>query len=119
MYQKAKKNQLKFYLGELYLKICYQISSFAEFQAVLKALEFAKHHNLKHLWIETDSMNVVLASKNTALVPWRPRNNWEGSRVIFTHTCREENYCADALARHGHHISDFTWLGDLPSFIRY
>jgi hypothetical protein len=46
--------------------IGYQSFSFAEFQAVLKALEIAKHKNWKHLWIESDSMNVVLAYKNTA-----------------------------------------------------
>lgn len=67
MYQKdkkkIKKNQLQFYLGGLSLNICYQSSSFAEFQAVLKALEIAKHHNWKDLWIETESMNVVLASR--------------------------------------------------------
>jgi len=43
--------------------INYHDFSFDEFKVVLKAIEIPKQKNKSKLWIETDSMNVVHASK--------------------------------------------------------
>lgn len=78
-----------------------------------------------HLWIESVSQNVVLAFSNVHMVPWTTRNCWSNcmemvrnKRCIFIHIFRVGNCIVDALAKHGHNLSDELWWKDVPSFIR-
>ncbi|KEH25972.1 hypothetical protein MTR_6g038610 [Medicago truncatula] len=42
----------------------------------MRAIEIASQHNWTQLWLESDSMLVVNAFKNHALVPWKLSNRW-------------------------------------------
>ncbi|MCH84036.1 ribonuclease H protein, partial [Trifolium medium] len=58
-----------------------QSSLFAELCGVLRAIEIAAQRNWLNLWIETDSSLVVLAFKNSSLIPWSLRNRWPNCQV--------------------------------------
>ncbi|XP_024172314.1 uncharacterized protein LOC112178392 [Rosa chinensis] len=96
----------------------------AEVLAVIEALRIAWVKRWAHIWLETDSMLVVQYFKNPKLVPWRLRIAWSNC-LFFTHTIhfrvshtfREGNAVADALANHGALNAGYRWWDDLPSFI--
>lgn len=81
---------------------------FAELSAAMRAIEIASQQNWTQLWLESDSMLVVNAFKNHALVPWKLRNRWYNCihtvlsmNFIVSHIFREGNQCADILANVG------------------
>jgi len=86
------------------------------------AMEFAAQFGWSMIWLETDSLSVVLAFKNQDLIPFRLRNRWHnclqlGFTTICSHIYREGNCCADLLANHGHALSGVSWFEALPSFL--
>ncbi|XP_062027735.1 uncharacterized protein LOC133743716 [Rosa rugosa] len=96
----------------------------AEVLAVIEALRIAWVKSWTHIWLETDSMLVVHYFKNPKLVPWRLWRAWSNclsfTRMIHfrvSHTFREGNTVADALANHGAFNAGYSWWDDLPSFI--
>lgn len=91
----------------------------------MRTIEIAKQNNWCYLWLELNSMLVVNAFKNHALVPWKLRNRWDNClnmicsiNFIVSHILREENQCADYLANIGLTLNVLTvWL-ELPFGIR-
>lgn len=79
---------------------------------------------LKDLWLESDSILVVLTFSNHTLVPWSIRNRWlncigltKNMLFVVGHIYREDNICADKLARFASSLNDFCWLNSAPIFI--
>ncbi|KAG4384900.1 hypothetical protein GLYMA_13G358333v4 [Glycine max] len=79
---------------------------------------------LKDLWLESDSILVVLTFSNHTLVPWSIRNRWlncigltKNMLFVVGHIYREDNFCADKLARFASSLNDFCWLNSAPIFI--
>lgn len=97
---------------------------YAELSGALRAIELAKQFNWFNLWLELDSLLVVNAFKNKALVPWRLRNRWDkclnivsNMNFIVSHIFREGNQCADHLANMGLTCNiPYIWM-QLPSSI--
>ena len=78
------------------------------------------------VWLESDSLQLVRAFNQNVTVPWQVSNRWnncknlvKGFHFICTHTPREGNQVADALAKNGHSLTCFTsqWWNDPPSFL--
>lgn len=72
----------------------------------------AAHYHWFNLWLETNSMLVLQAFKNSNLVPWQIRNRWDNVHIllsimhcIVTHIFREGNQVVDSLANFGFSIS--------------
>jgi ribonuclease HI len=101
-------------------------SYLAELQGALRAIEVAHQMNWKNLWIETDSVLVVLAFKNPNLhVAWSLRNRWNNALVllrqmnlIVSHIFREGNQVADCLANYGLSLSSIKFWQVMPLFIK-
>jgi isoprenylcysteine carboxyl methyltransferase (ICMT) family protein YpbQ len=82
--------------------------------------------NWKNLWIETDSVLVVLAFKNMNLhVAWSLRNIWHNAIVllrqmnfIVSHIFREENQVADCSANYGLSLSSIMFWHEMSLFIK-
>jgi ribonuclease HI len=88
------------------------------------AIEVVVQKGWKKLWLETDSMLVVLAFKSAKVVPWSLRNRWDNCLTIIskmhffvTHIYREGNHCADKLASLGLSLPGYTWWNTAPSLI--
>jgi len=101
------------------------VSSFhAEIIGAMRAIETAFHRNWTNLWLESDSMLVVMASSNTDIVPWPLRNRLLNCRkllfnmhFVVSHIFREGNHCDDSLANFGLTIQGlFSWES-APPFI--
>lgn len=97
---------------------------YAELSAAMRAIELAKQYNWLKVWLESDSMLVVKAFKNHALVPCKLRNRWINCtniilsmQFIVSHIFREGNQCADTLAGIGLDFEvPIVWL-DRPACI--
>ncbi|XP_062028777.1 uncharacterized protein LOC133744735 [Rosa rugosa] len=96
----------------------------AEVLAVIEAMRIAWAKSWTHIWLETDSILVVQYFKNPNLIPWRLRIAWYNclylTRMIHfrvSHTFREGNTVADALANHGALNEGYNWWDDVPTFI--
>ena len=91
----------------------------AELSSIIFAMEFAARYDWLNLWVESDSSSVVLAFKNSKLIPVRLRNRWHncfqlGITTICSHIYREGNCCGDKMASLGHDLSDTIWFDVLP-----
>lgn len=80
------------------------------------SVEIASKKGWNNLWLETDSQLVVLAFKDSLLVPWKLQNHWKNCISLVrnmnfnvTHIFREGNVCADRIAAYGLHHPGFTW----------
>jgi len=81
---------------------------FAEFMAVILAVECVSQRNWLNLSIESDSGLVTLAVKSPHIVPWQIKNRWlncltlvKSMNFLLSHIFREGNHCADKLAALG------------------
>jgi len=97
----------------------------AEIYGAILAIEITHSKNWNHIWLETDSMLLMLAFKNNHMVPWSIRNRWSNCmkvtrnmNFLVSHIYREDNVCADALANIGLNIQGFVWWQDAPNNIR-
>ncbi|KAK2364505.1 hypothetical protein QL285_089371 [Trifolium repens] len=101
-------------------------SYLAELQGALRAIEVAHQMNWKNLWIEIDSVLVVLAFKNPDIhVAWSLRNRWHNAQVllrqkkiIVSHIFREGNQVVDCLANHGLSLNSIMVCHEMPLFIK-
>ncbi|KAF9605078.1 hypothetical protein IFM89_013748 [Coptis chinensis] len=80
-------------------------SYFAECSAILGSMELAIERNWRHLWIESDSQAAIKAFTSDN-IPWQMHNRWRGckrlfTQLLFSHTWREANFAADAVAKIG------------------
>lgn len=89
------------------------------------AIKFAHEKNLHNVWLETDSTTVVKPFNPLYSVPWLIRNKWINCinlvsqwNFIVSHTFREMNSCADALANAELTWTDTTHYTCIPLFIR-
>ena len=98
----------------------------AEILSFIITVEYAYKYKWNNLWIETDSIYVVMAfnSKNTN-VPWRFRNRWlwaleyaKSMNNYVSHIYRESNCVADKLASMATHISDGLLWFSAPSSLQ-
>jgi ribonuclease HI len=96
----------------------------AEIFGAILAIEIAHHNNWNQLWLETDSMLLRLAFKNSLMIPWSLRNRWvncmevtKSMNFMVSHIYREGNGCADALANIGLDLTGFVWWQDAPNII--
>lgn len=97
---------------------------FAEFIGAMLAVEIAFNKGWINLWLECDSQLVVLAFKDSKIVPWRLRNICSNcidltKRMSFrvSRIYREDNSYADKLANHGTLIDGFIWWDLALDFI--
>ena len=97
----------------------------AEIHGAMLAIEIAHIKNWNNIWLETDSMLLLLAFKNHPMIPWALRNRWlncieitKGMNFILSHIYREGNNCADSLANLGLGSDGFLWWQDAPNIIR-
>jgi ribonuclease HI len=96
----------------------------AELSAIMRAVEIANQRRWSNLWIESDSSLVVMAFKNSSMIPCCLRNRWINCRnmlyrmnFLVTHVYREGNRCADKLASKGLEVQGVTvWL-QIPEFL--
>lgn len=96
----------------------------AELVAALLGIEVAYQKGWTKLWIESDSMYVVfMLNSLTPKVPWKCLEKWRFIKSYLSqiqwfasHTYREANVCADALASYN---SDevFIWWDSKPAFL--
>jgi ribonuclease HI len=101
-------------------------SYLAELQGALRAIEVAHQMNWKNLWIEIDSVLVVLAFKNPDIhVAWSLRNRWHNAlvllrqkKIIVSHIFREGNQVVDCLANHGLSLNSIMVCHEMPLFIK-
>jgi ribonuclease HI len=91
------------------------------------AIETARDMQLTNIWLESDSQLVVKACLKNEGVPWRMTNRWLNSmhfarQISFkcTHTPREGNMVADALAKNGMGLapSSSQWWHSTPPFLQ-
>jgi ribonuclease HI len=93
---------------------------------VMIAIEIAANEGWSHLWLEFDSMLVVLAFSSTRIVPWPLRNRWDNCLMMISnmnlyvsdsHIYREGNHCANKLANLNLSLPTFAWWDHIPSYI--
>ncbi|MCI14817.1 RNA-directed DNA polymerase (Reverse transcriptase) [Trifolium medium] len=92
-----------------------------ELLAIIIAIEQAHERGWFHVWVESHSQISIQATKDHSIVPWDIHNRWLNCfwlnmQIIFSHTFREGNSCADKLASHGLSIVNFQWWSSLPHF---
>jgi ribonuclease HI len=90
-----------------------------ELIGIIIVIEQAHARGWSKLWIESDSQVVVQASKISTIVPWDLRNRWNNCfvrdmQMVFSHTYREGNICADFLVSLGHASPGLQWWCSLP-----
>ncbi|OVA06440.1 Ribonuclease H domain [Macleaya cordata] len=77
----------------------------AEVSAILLGIEWAAANNKLQIWVVSDSITAIKSFAENK-VPWFARNRWNSVRssfqnMTFSHTYREVNFAADALANQG------------------
>jgi len=95
----------------------------AEIMGFIIAMEIVARHHWRFIWIEGDSIGVLLAFSKPSMIPIRWRNRWHSCfshsmRAIFSHIFHEGNGCANELASHGHSVSDTVWWDVMYVFFR-
>jgi ribonuclease HI len=119
------RNSLGQFLGCFAEGLSYGNSLFAELCGAMRSIEFAQSKSWNNFWLETDSMLVVQAFKNSAIVPWQLRNRWINCQIIISnmnflasHIYREGNSCADVLANIGLTLDTYVYYYSLPLHVR-
>jgi ribonuclease HI len=81
---------------------------YTELVEAMKAIEIAFSHSWLKLWLETDSKLVVLAFKNSSVIPWQLKNIWcnclsltSNMSFVVSHIYREDDQIEDTLANLG------------------
>jgi ribonuclease HI len=93
-----------------------------ELVGALEAIETTVNKGWSHIWLESDSMRVVMIFSSSKVVPWPLRNKWDSClgkifnmNIFVSHIYREGNHCADRLASLGFSLPSFTWCHQIPS----
>ncbi|KAK2443569.1 hypothetical protein QL285_014658 [Trifolium repens] len=109
------------FFGAYALNIGVSTSLKAELIGAMIAIETATNKGWSNLWLESDSMLVVLAFSSARIVPWSLRNRWDNCLLLISnmnfyvsHIYREGNHCADKLANLGLTLPNFTWWDHIP-----
>jgi ribonuclease HI len=109
------------FLGAFAFNIGISNSLNAELIGAMIAIETAASKGWSYLWLESDSMLVVLAFSSAKIVPWALRNRWENCLTLLSnrnfymsHIYREGNHCADKLANIGLSLNGLTWWNHIP-----
>jgi ribonuclease HI len=109
------------FLGVYALNIGVSTSLKAELIGAMIAIETATNKGWSNMWLESDSMLVVLAFSSARIVPWSLRNRWDNCLLLISnmnfyvsHIYREGNHCADKLANLGLSLPTFTWWDHIP-----
>jgi len=114
------------FLGAFTQNVGYASSLDAVFLACMRALEKAKELSLHKILLESDSLEVIKASKQPEGIPWRMFARWHNCMKFcsqidcsFSHVPREANMVADALAKNGQSLAMHTsqWWSSPPSFL--
>jgi hypothetical protein len=93
---------------------------YAEIIYMMMAIEIVNLKCWPLLWVETDSIIVILAFKNATMVPWQLCNRWLNCvelikmSFIISHIYRESNQCADGIVNLGLHIPRSQWWDTIP-----
>ncbi|ESW24512.1 hypothetical protein PHAVU_004G137000 [Phaseolus vulgaris] len=74
--------------------------------------------------IKCDSHVILMAFKNSHIIPWKLRNRWlnciERARSMsmhISHIFREGKGCPHRLADYGTTCQDFHWWDNIPDFL--
>ena len=112
-------------LGAFAVNLGLTSAIFSELIRAMVAIEIAHHKGWHSLWLETDSMLVLLAFKSSNIVPWSLRNIWDNClhllssmNFFVTHIYREWNKCVDTLANIGLSLVSHCWYLQPPSEIK-
>jgi ribonuclease HI len=91
----------------------------------MTAMEIAASKEWNNLWIETDSELLVLAFKFAKLVCWSLSNRWfnclkisSNRNIMVSHIYREDNHCANGLAKVGLNLNSCIIWNEIPLEIR-
>ncbi|CAJ2651412.1 unnamed protein product [Trifolium pratense] len=110
------------FLGAFAFNIGISNSLNAELIGAMIAIETAASKGWSYLWLESDSMLVVLAFSSAKIVPWALRNRWDNCVTLLSnmnfyvsHIYREGNHCADKLANIGLSLHGLTWWNHIPT----
>jgi len=100
-------------------------SLIAELSGAMQAIEIAYRKNWRNLWLETDSMLVVLAFKSITTVPWSLKsrsknciNLTRNMNFVVSHIYRKGNSCADRLVNIGLSVTSLVWFDEFHSEYR-
>ncbi|OVA01464.1 Ribonuclease H domain [Macleaya cordata] len=88
----------------------------AEVVAILLGIEWAVENHKVNIWVVSNSMAAIKAFRDNK-IPWFARNRWNSVKNLFqqmkfSHSFREVNFAADALAKQG----SFLPSGQIISF---
>jgi len=72
------------FLGAFSVNLGVSTALHFELIAAMVAIEIAHVKNWQNLWLETDSMLVLLAFKSAKIVPWSLRNRWDNCMFILS-----------------------------------
>jgi len=113
------------YIGCFAQNLGLRSSLFAELSGAMQAIKIAHRNGWLNLWLEIDSMLVLLAFKSISLVPWIIRNRWDNCfaltrqmNFLVTHIFREGNCCANRLANIGMSCNSLLWMNEIHSQAR-
>lgn len=119
------RNSFGFTVGCFAQKLDTESAFIAEIYGAMIAIEIADQNNWLNIWLETDSMLLVMAFKSAHMVPCSLRNRWancleltKNMNFLVSHIFREGNSCADSLASLGLDCNEFVWWNYPPTVIR-
>ncbi|OVA11793.1 hypothetical protein BVC80_49g27 [Macleaya cordata] len=98
-----------------------QTSIFVELSAVIFAINYAVERDWRKLWLECDSLFILLTIKNPRMVPWHLRVAWQncmfklrGLDFRCSHIYKEGNGVPDCLAGMGERLVEQQWWTNAP-----
>lgn len=93
----------------------------AEIFGAIYAIEIAYKKGWHNLWLECDSLLVIMTFKSLDIVPWQLRNRWKNCihltscmRFRCSHIFREGIHYADKIAFLGLSFQNFHWWDTIP-----
>ncbi|GAU14007.1 hypothetical protein TSUD_168320 [Trifolium subterraneum] len=104
------------FLGAYALNLGVSTSLNDELIGAMLAIETAASKGWSHIWLESNSMLVVLAFSSAKIVLWSLSNRWDNCLVLIStmnfyvsHIEREGNHCADKRANLGFTLWKPSW----------
>ncbi|OVA10859.1 Ribonuclease H domain [Macleaya cordata] len=111
-------------VGCLSISLDIKTSIFAEFHVALCALEITLDQGWDKIWLECDSLLVVMAFEGKFNVLWKLQNRWSNCVVRllkvnfrFSHIFHEGNQYADILSKRCAAQQGFFWWATTPDFL--